>query len=163
MNSAAPLPSLLYHPSLTTFSSLHCSHSSLHSPSLSHKQGCCSSILDHRMGKSLFFLSQIKHTKRHNKPRDTTCYLGEETTGCQSSNQWKSSGRLEMGTTTSPSLRPWSHHGSQPSFLALHCSKPAHVLCFAGAWEAANPRRRSWRKDFPFIPAGSFWQKKARE
>lgn len=67
---------------------------------------------------------------------------------------------------TQPAERQWeaetgNHHFSQ--FTSLEPPwLPAHVLCFAGAWEAANPRHRSWRKDFPFIPAGSFWQKKGQ-
>lgn len=72
---------------------------------------------------------------------------------------WKRSGRLKLGTPISPSLCPSSYRGSRPSFPALRCPKSAHVLCFAGAWQAANPQRRSWRKDFPFIPAGSLLQK----
>lgn len=52
---------------------------------------------------------------------------------------WKSSGRLKLGATISPSLCPSRYHGSQPSFSALRSSKSSHVFCFAGACRLLTP------------------------
>lgn len=116
----------------------HWTTSLVHSPSLSHQQCSYSAILVHRMEKSLFFLSQIKHirdmTSQETLPGggDNMLPISQPVVSWGST-YWKSSGRLKLGTTISPSLRPSRYHGSQPSFPALRCSESAHVLCFAGA------------------------------